>query len=804
VRSHCFVSNELPSVGSDPYAVRVLQGRPVILISYSEAYSARLARPVAERLVREGIKAILVGDEPLPAGIESNPNAKVSYFFTFADMAVFLATPDDQLASGRIQTRQNIIDEHRLGLEREHLRTKLLVFKAQEVTLPSNINPVFNELPADDPDWVVDRVLRQAREWGLLPAAGEESDTASPPQSSDRQEGPSATVGIADAAAHSQALAALNDASAALEANETSIQSLERAELVIAALTAERRSGEPLGIRLANRLFAERHGLRLRPSERVLLLRTWLQNMRADNTPGLVWLKDLTKTEVVELLITLARDDPEDEIRAQALQIVGRIRGALSSTDARALVEPFLASDDFTLRRAGLSFIGQHKASLRALLDNERLLKLDRIQATQLAAQLDLARYPGRVLERFITDSTVRSDETRAGLLAAATRLSRSAVSSALSSSTRGARLLGIELVTRRQDHWVSILREIVIRDSAASVRLKAIQALVVEGELIDDELLALASNQRDDDEDDARDLDLEYETALAVYAQRQPAELRPTIAWLSINGPERYEAAAFEDEQMLSQVRRDLRSDFHRLVDEHQTRVLGLAIRQLEAQMGRRLTPAEHAQAVAARDQEWARFAPDGKVGEYLLGRFRRAGLRALAARGRRSDIAFARRLIDDPDRGVALATLELFERFGTSHDAHRVLGLVARIYSDEEFFRVAHLAFRLAYKKDKLIVLRSLRDTRALTRWAVTQLRYVEGGLDEAVGLLTSDDPEIRLAAAPVVWEGIDPSRRDGFLDVYMSYWHYFNVVRWFDRMLYAPAWIVDALPAESNVGQ
>ncbi len=478
---------------------------------------------------------------------------------------------------------------------------------------------------------------------------------ALPPQSSDREEGPTAAVGVADNDAHGQAVAALGDARAALDEKETTIQSLERAELVIAALAAERRSGEPLGTRLANRIFAERHGLRLRPSERVLLLRTWLQNMRADNTPGLVWLKDLTKAEAVELLVTLARHDPEDEVRAQALQIVGRMRTELSPADAHTLVESFLASDDLILRRAALSFIGQRKGSLRALLDDERLLKLDRIQATKLAAQLDLPRHPGRVLERFITDSTVRSDETRAGLLAAVTRLSRSAINSALCSNARDVRLLGVELVTRRQDRWASILRETVIRDSAATVRLKAIQALVAEGELIDDESLALASNKREDDEESA-DLDVEHETALAVYGQRSPAELRPTISWIGTNGPERYEAAAFQDEQMLSQVRRDLRSDFQRLADEYQTRVLAAIVRQLEAQVGRRLTPAENAQAVTARDQEWGKFAPDGKVGKYILGCFRRAGLRVLAARGRSSDIVFARQFIDDADRRVAL----------------------------------------------------------------------------------------------------------------------------------------------------
>src|SRR4051794_29560971 len=109
----------------------MLEGRAAIVISYSEGFKERVARPVAAALESRGFRPVLVGEEPLPPGVRSSPNDKVAWFFGHADMAVFLATPDDTLTSGEIHTRQNIIDEHRLGLSLPHLSEKLLVFKAK-------------------------------------------------------------------------------------------------------------------------------------------------------------------------------------------------------------------------------------------------------------------------------------------------------------------------------------------------------------------------------------------------------------------------------------------------------------------------------------------------------------------------------------------------------------------------------------------------------------------------------------------------------------------------------------------------
>lgn len=188
----------------------MLEGKPTVVLSYSGAYADAIAKPIADGLKPHGIRSVLVGEEGLPPEIDSNPNSKVEWFFRHADMAVFLATPDDRLVSGEIHTRQNIVDEHRLGQQLDHLSRRLLVFKSAEVKLPSNINPVYDRLPADDPDWVVSRIVEQARVWGVLPVAQTHEDFGSP--TAGDASGPSAvTSGPDDTSATAQARLALTN-----------------------------------------------------------------------------------------------------------------------------------------------------------------------------------------------------------------------------------------------------------------------------------------------------------------------------------------------------------------------------------------------------------------------------------------------------------------------------------------------------------------------------------------------------------------------------------------------------------------
>jgi hypothetical protein len=244
--------------------------------------------------------------------------------------------------------------------------------------------------------------------------------------------------------------------------------------------------------------------------------------------------------------------------------------------------------------------------------------------------------------------------------------------------------------------------------------------------------------------------------------------------------------------------VRRDLADDFARL----RRRSKHLWTIDLLAAVGRSGNRPGHAaerkQVVLAAEKTWSQYEPDNDMGRFLLRLFRRAALRILVQHGKAADVRFARRLATDGDSHIRVEALRLFERFGTSHDAATVLELADQVYGEEERQRGAETALRLAYKKDKLAVLAELRKIRSVRVWAVERLAEVPEGLAVALELLHADEPDVRLAAADVVWSLVRPDMADHLLSLYMQRRYFYNVVRAIDRRMYAPDWLRDALPA------
>jgi hypothetical protein len=776
----------------------MLEGKPVILLSYSERYRARVAEPVVEQLSSHPVRPVLIGEEPLPAGIEPHPDAKVSYFFSRADMVVFLVTPDEKVDSGEHRPRLNIIDEFRRGLDRENLRDRLLVFKAPNVDLPSNINPVYEPLPLDEPGWVAERIIRQAREWGLLPRYGDDERRAQPIEASDGETIPAASVGTTDDGATRQALEALREVTGAVEGQPADLSSLERAELLVTSLAAEQQGGDVLGVRFTNRIFAKRGLLRLRSSERVQLIRAWLRYTKDDNVPGVVWLRDLSRKQVVGLMTTLAVGDADDEVRVQALRLLGTLKAPRSADEARALVEPFLTSSEYILRWAGIDFVVARGSSLRDLLDVPQLLEYDRHKTSQAAALLDLQRRPGNVLSRFVSNSYARSDALRIALLGSAARLPRAGILKATRSTTADVRRLGVELMASRPDIPDTRLYEIVSDDSSRTLRALALQALLSRGETIDDTLLSHATKSRDSDERGLSDIDPVTRVRREVYLQRDLHDSSPALSWSDVDGPERYEALAICQPNRAIQVRRDLRNDFSRLVARaHKSMVIDILL-TTERAANPPPTETQRNEIKKTLDERWARWHYNGDLGEFQLSRYREAALRALAIIGQQSDVRFARVLGQAAKRDLAVAALRLFERFGTAHDTHQILSIAEQMYGEDDKRGAAELALRLAYKKDKLNVLSHFFSDVALKEWASFRLGEVPGGIDEAFRQLRGEDEKVRMGAASVLWAAIIPERRDEFLSLYMQGWHYFNVVRWWDQQLYAPDWLRPALAA------
>jgi hypothetical protein len=320
---------------------------------------------------------------------------------------------------------------------------------------------------------------------------------------------------------------------------------------------------------------------------------------------------------------------------------------------------------------------------------------------------------------------------------------------------------------------------------------------LLAAEEPVDLRLLERATRKRDDDFTEFTGFDQVRALTFDICMRLPLEDLRAGVRWDSAHGAECYEALGIRDKQWAEKhVRRDLRNDFTALKEAARASMLDGAMAGFEAERKRAPSAQEREVIVETVKTHWQEWTDEEKLGQFMRHQFQRAALRVLAASGRRADVRFARDLADSDDQDVRSEAVHLFAQFGTAHDATMLLALTDQLYGDEHRRLAAATAFRLAYKKAKLDVLKALRENHTVRRWAVAQLTEVEGGLNDAWTLLRSNDAEVRLAAATVIWDAVKPEHADGLLSVYMEGQHFYNVVREVDRRLYSPGWLTKGL--------
>jgi hypothetical protein len=115
-----------------------------------------------------GVHGVIVSDEPALPQTCWTADDKVDSYLDASDAFLALCTGDDQLTDGTIQCRPNIIDEIERARQRPNLRYKIIVFKAASVRLPSNINPIYEQLDPWNISAANELIARQLETWGVI------------------------------------------------------------------------------------------------------------------------------------------------------------------------------------------------------------------------------------------------------------------------------------------------------------------------------------------------------------------------------------------------------------------------------------------------------------------------------------------------------------------------------------------------------------------------------------------------------------------------------------------------------------
>lgn len=394
----------------------------------------------------------------------------------------------------------------------------------------------------------------------------------------------------------------------------------------------------------------------------------------------------------------------------------------------------------------------------------------------------------------------VRSPELERRLLENASRIRRDEVLNALESSVQEVRLLGARVASAKKMLSLDLGRDLIERDRSARVRTIVLRLLLDSGKPVSLADLERAIVKRDDDIMGVGGFEERATLETDVCLRLSDAALRAGVRWASARGAAHYEALGLRDAQWAeTHVRRDLRNDFSDLKAAGEAELIDDTTLKVIGETGRPPTEQEQISINDVVKKNWQPWVAEDELGEFLTRRFQRAALRVLVAQGVSSDVKFARQFAASADEDLRIESICLLDRFGTSHDSEMAAQLAERVYSDDDRLRAAEIALRLAFRKNKLSVLKRLRETAGLAGWATSRLADIGGGLEDAINLLTSKNGNVRLSAAKVVWDWAPPDRADALLTFYMTHGeHFYNVVREIDRRLYAPEWLRGALSA------
>jgi hypothetical protein len=254
-------------------------------------------------------------------------------------------------------------------------------------------------------------------------------------------------------------------------------------------------------------------------------------------------------------------------------------------------------------------------------------------------------------------------------------------------------------------------------------------------------------------------------------------ASLRNSLDWYSSDGPPSYRLLVERGEIPRAVAWKDLSDRFQRIrneSDERKTKIAG-------------------SEVVAIYQSKFDEFK------SFLTERFTAGALGALALEPTTEDVVVARRFLNNgPFRSAAL---RIVASKGTAMDVETLIDIARSTYGGD---RKLALDGVLRLSGDRLETARSLvalegRDMQLATL-SLLRDQPDEDTLPFLEEFLSHEDGDLRVAAVGQLWKRVDRRRLEDMLRKYTDQGSYFyNVVTWLDRLIYAPAPILNYYETE-----
>ncbi|MDX6624225.1 MAG: hypothetical protein QOE75_2157 [Solirubrobacterales bacterium] len=770
----------------------MISGNPAVFISYSEAAKDTVARPFREFINSRGLYGILVGDEPLPDMGAPDPKGKVDYYLNKSTMFVALATPDSKLENGEIQTRQNILLEISSALERPHLKDRVLVFRADGVRLPSNINPVYQALDPDDVSTIFPIFEKQATAWQVLrPLASEEApvEPSSPESEPPPRDSDSAPTGSVQAAGSLVELSGL----VAGEEKENAGAIAARAHLAASTALASLRSSEPLGVHELNGLYLERENVLPSSAELQHLFRTVIANVGAANAPGWFWVKDASSDEVRTRVLVAAMGESDSGAAREAAKLLSHDPVGLSPGQLRGVLRAALKAGESSHGKACLRLLKKQgsRADLRVLAS-----ELDAHDDTESVGSARLTiqsrEGPQAALRALLTSPAMLDTEIEENLLRSAKQAPRTVVSEALESPAAPVRKLGLQLLDKSSRIKKADVVKLIEDDDDESVRVLAARIAIKRRWRLSDGQFARATEKVPLFFDQNK-LGVEF------VALKSIEELERGLDWYGAKTYWIYEALARKSPTVRARLSKDLDNDFADLKEAGRQKYEEIIREAVEADL-RKATGVDITKNQSQEIEKKVSSSLDkyldnwSSLSAFFLKRFQIAALSVLADDPGPKDVRFGRRFLGDGNHDIASLAIKILRERGEDSDVQSLVSLASSSWREVRC-DAASAALELA-REPRSVAFELLDAPNAdVVRIALQGLRGA--GLDREQiekiwPLLRNDQMAIRDAATDHIIREGDRQQLQVLLEIYPRDQYYYSVMARVDRALYAPSWV------------
>lgn len=544
---------------------------------------------------------------------------------------------------------------------------------------------------------------------------------------------------------------------------------------LIASSFMEQYSQALLGTHEINLLYKNKEQLKTTPSERILLFRTMMQDIY-DVIPGWFFFQEslLSDEELTRMVFETALHDGNSSIRANVWTLLGGASIAPPEEEAYRMLLMVLREADGSARKAGVSYF-KSVASLDQVILIEQYLNENEPDllpdVKQIEAILVARKDPETALAAVLRGNTEITEEFKGEVRKQISTISVALLKEAALHTDHWIRLLAIEELLRRQ---ILTNKEITdfITDPSLAVKTAVFRELIRRGVEYDPEQI---QNAYKPEPSSAKALgllvaSLDADDLILEIFRHYPAErLLQLIDWYSTNGRIAYRALVQEHfKEMTSEIRSDLNGNFERIKKE--------ATENLERTFGDR----GHSIAESFND-----------LNDFIRGKFVRAALEVISEQGEAEDITFGRKFLFDSDTMIQRFAIRLLDKHGNPTDVESLVKLVLQS-SGEIKVAAAATALKLTPGVNGVATDFLKTEDPVLVALTLTSIGLLpeEEALKTVEFLLSSEKAETRLKAVAYCAGSCSPALLKQFLEKYLqrdSY--YYNVVCWFDRILYAP---------------